>query len=128
MGSGSVAASAVGLSIAADATTVRVREGAPANGGRGAPGRAGIARRPRVAPDLSLPIATDSAGRTARRIVVPDDGEVNMRRDWIFGFGALSTLAVLVGIDLLLALVEDRGLAASHAILRGLGSPRPRRS
>jgi hypothetical protein len=31
-----------------------------------------------------------------------------MRRDWIFGFGALSTLAVLVGIDLLLALARDR--------------------
>ncbi len=43
-----------------------------------------------------------------------------MRRDWIFGFGAISTLAVLVGLDLLLALVEDRSLAASHALLRGL--------
>jgi len=47
-----------------------------------------------------------------------------MRRDWIFGFGAISTLALLVGIDLLLALVEDKSLAMSHAFLRGLRSPR----
>jgi hypothetical protein len=59
------------------------------------------------------------------RLVVsssPTSGEDIMRRDWIFGFGAVSTLAVLVGIDLLLALVKDRSLAASHALLRGLGS------
>jgi hypothetical protein len=31
-----------------------------------------------------------------------------MRREWIFGFGAISTLAVLVGIDLLVALAQDR--------------------
>ena len=48
-----------------------------------------------------------------------------MRRDWILGLGAISTLAVLVGLDLFLALVEDRSLAASHALLRALG-PRPR--
>lgn len=47
-----------------------------------------------------------------------------MRRDWILGLGALSTLALLVGIDLLLAVAEDRGLAASHALLRGLAPAR----
>lgn len=51
-----------------------------------------------------------------------------MRRDWILGLGALSTLAVLVGLDLLFAVAEDRGLAASHALLRGLApSPKPER-
>jgi len=45
-----------------------------------------------------------------------------MRRDWILGFGAMSTLAVLVGLDLLVALASDRSLAASHALLRGLGA------
>ena len=49
-----------------------------------------------------------------------------MRRDWLLGLGAISTLAVLVGLDLLLVLVEDRGLAASHAILRGLAPARAR--
>jgi hypothetical protein len=43
-----------------------------------------------------------------------------MRSDWFLGFAATSTLAVLVGMDLLLALVEERGLAASYALLRGL--------
>jgi hypothetical protein len=51
-----------------------------------------------------------------------------MRRDWILGFGAMSTLAVLVGIDLLLALFEEKGLAASHALLRGLRPARQRPS
>jgi hypothetical protein len=41
-----------------------------------------------------------------------------MRRDWIFGLGAISTLTVLVALDLLVALVEDRSLTASHALLR----------
>jgi hypothetical protein len=31
-----------------------------------------------------------------------------MRRDWIFGFGAISTLALLVGVDLLVALARER--------------------
>lgn len=43
-----------------------------------------------------------------------------MRRDWIFGLGAISTLTVLVVLDLFVALVEDRSLTASHALLRGL--------
>jgi len=29
-------------------------------------------------------------------------GEASMRRDWFLGLGAVSTLAMLVGIDLLL--------------------------
>jgi len=45
-----------------------------------------------------------------------------MRSDWIIGLGALSTLAVLVGIDLLLVTAEDRGLAASRAVLRKLAA------
>jgi hypothetical protein len=45
-----------------------------------------------------------------------------MRRDYILGTFAMSTLAVLVGIDLLLALVEDKSLAASYSLLRGLSS------
>jgi hypothetical protein len=49
-----------------------------------------------------------------------------MRRDWIIGLGAMSALAVLVGIDLLLAIVEDRSVAASYAILRGLAAERRR--
>ncbi len=51
-----------------------------------------------------------------------------MRRDWIFGLGAFSTLAVLVGLDLLLAVAGDRGVAASQALWRGLGpAPAPAR-
>jgi hypothetical protein len=38
----------------------------------------------------------------------------------------MSTLAVLVGIDLLLALVQDKSLAASHSLLRGLSTRRAR--
>ena len=49
-----------------------------------------------------------------------------MRRDWIFGLGAMTTLGVLVGLDLLIAVVEERSLAASHALLRGLAPARPR--
>jgi hypothetical protein len=41
-----------------------------------------------------------------------------MRSDWIIGLGALSTLAVLVGIDLLLVTAEDRG----RAVLRKLAA------
>ena len=51
-----------------------------------------------------------------------------MRSNWILGLGALSTLAVLVGLDLLVALAEDRGLAASHALLRGLTAAPPARA
>jgi hypothetical protein len=50
-----------------------------------------------------------------------------MRLDWVYGLGALWTLGVLVGIDLLVALVEQRGTEASFAILRELRAERPRR-
>jgi hypothetical protein len=54
-----------------------------------------------------------------------------MRTDWILGLGAVSTLAVLVGLDLLLGLAEDRGREASHALLRltvrSASDPRRRR-
>jgi hypothetical protein len=49
-----------------------------------------------------------------------------MRRDYILGTFAMSTLAVLVGIDLLLVLVEDKSLAVSYSLLRGLSSRRTR--
>jgi hypothetical protein len=49
-----------------------------------------------------------------------------MRRDWIFGLGAVSTLAVLVGIDLAMAIAYDGCLEASQALLRELRSSRPR--
>jgi hypothetical protein len=42
-----------------------------------------------------------------------------MRRDWILGLGASSTLLALVYADLALALVADRGQAASHLLWRG---------
>jgi len=42
-----------------------------------------------------------------------------MRRDWILGFGASSTLLLLVYADLALALVAARGHAASHLVWRG---------
>jgi hypothetical protein len=42
-----------------------------------------------------------------------------MRRDWILGFGAFSTLLVLVYADLAVALVKDRGQSASHHLWRG---------
>jgi hypothetical protein len=45
-----------------------------------------------------------------------------MRSDWIIGLGALSTLAFLVGLDLLLVTAEDRGLAASRAVFRRLAA------
>jgi hypothetical protein len=35
-----------------------------------------------------------------------------MRGDWLLGLGAASTLMVLVGFDLALALIADRGWAA----------------
>jgi hypothetical protein len=48
-----------------------------------------------------------------------------MRREWIYGFGAMSTLAVLVGLDLLVAVVAQRGATASRTLL--LAAQRPRR-
>lgn len=50
-----------------------------------------------------------------------------MRRDWIFGLGAVSTLVVLVGLDLVFTIAYDGCLVASHALLRGLRPPRSRR-
>ena len=47
-----------------------------------------------------------------------------MRTDWILGFGAMSTLAVLVGLDLLVALAAQKGAAASRMILQGARPPR----
>ncbi len=41
-----------------------------------------------------------------------------MQRDWILGLGAISTLTVLVGMDLMLALATERGRRASRAIIR----------
>lgn len=46
-----------------------------------------------------------------------------MRRDWFLGFGAFSTLMVLVGIDLALALIAHKGQVASTMILRSLRTP-----
>jgi hypothetical protein len=50
-----------------------------------------------------------------------------MRRDWILGTLAMSTLAVLVGIDLIVAVLGYKGLVASSALLRSLRSPGVRR-
>jgi hypothetical protein len=50
-----------------------------------------------------------------------------MRLEWIYGLGAMSTLAVLVGVDLLLALLEQKGVAVSYAVVRGLRQGRSRR-
>lgn len=41
-----------------------------------------------------------------------------MRGDWLLGLGAFSTLAVLVGFDLVLALIAHKGKAASVAFRR----------
>lgn len=49
-----------------------------------------------------------------------------MRRDWIFGLGALSTLGVLVGIDLAVAIAYDGCRVASQALMRGIRAPRTR--
>jgi hypothetical protein len=79
-------------------------------------------------PDRSLLPVADSAGVAVRSSVV-FFGEVLVRRDWIFGLGAVSTLAVLVGLDLLVALVHDRGLSASQSLQSRWGTPpnpRPR--
>ena len=53
--------------------------------------------------------------------------EVHMRREWFLGFGAFSTLMVLVGIDLALALIAHKGHEASTAILHSLRAPLGRR-
>jgi hypothetical protein len=45
-----------------------------------------------------------------------------MRLDWIFGLGAISTLAVLVGLDLALSMAAEAGKSASAVLIR-----RPRR-
>ena len=45
--------------------------------------------------------------------------EGTMRRDWILGLGATSTLLALVYADLALSLVAERGQAASHLLWRG---------
>lgn len=50
-----------------------------------------------------------------------------MRREWFLGFGAFSTLMLLVGIDLALALIAHKGQVASTAILRNLRVPLSRR-
>lgn len=42
-----------------------------------------------------------------------------MRGDWLLGLGAFSTLAVLVGFDLVLTLIAHKGLAASIAWRKG---------
>ncbi|APR85900.1 Hypothetical protein A7982_11249 [Minicystis rosea] len=47
-------------------------------------------------------------------------GEVDMRRDWFLGFGAVSTLMVLVGIDVALAMITHKGQVASESLLRSL--------
>jgi hypothetical protein len=49
-----------------------------------------------------------------------------MRRDWFLGFGAFSTLVILVGLDVALALLAHRGQIASAAIYYRLRAPRDR--
>jgi hypothetical protein len=63
-----------------------------------------------------------SGGAPWRRTVVRL--EATMRRDWILGFGAFSTLLVLVYADLAVALVADRGHSASHHLWRGFSRTR----
>jgi hypothetical protein len=50
-----------------------------------------------------------------------------MRNDWILGFGAASTLVLLVGLDLLLTSIADRSHAATVLMLRELRESRRRR-
>lgn len=50
-----------------------------------------------------------------------------MRRDLFLGFGAFSTLMMLIGIDLALTLIAHQGQRASTAILRSLKASRGRR-
>ncbi len=45
-------------------------------------------------------------------------------RDWVLGLGAVSTLAVLVGLDLMVTLAAERG---KTAVLRAVRPPRDRR-
>lgn len=49
-----------------------------------------------------------------------------MRRDLFLGFGAFSTLMLLIGIDLALTLIAHRGVQASTVILRQVRPPRGR--
>jgi hypothetical protein len=41
-----------------------------------------------------------------------------MQGDWIIGFGALSTLLVLIGLDHGMTVMADRSLQASRALVR----------
>lgn len=43
-----------------------------------------------------------------------------MRRDWVLGLGAFSTLTMLVGIDLLLTSMAHKGLIASRVAVKRL--------
>jgi hypothetical protein len=43
-----------------------------------------------------------------------------MRRDWFLGLGAVSTLAMLVGIDLLLTSMVQKSLLASRVAVKRL--------
>lgn len=47
-----------------------------------------------------------------------------MRLEWIFGLGAVSALAVLVGIDLAISMAAEAGKEASAVLVR---KTRPRR-
>lgn len=47
-----------------------------------------------------------------------------MRLDWIMGLGAVSTLAVLVGIDLALSMAAEAGKTASTVLIRRTRPPR----
>ena len=51
-------------------------------------------------------------------------GEGSMRRDWFTGLGAFSTLAMLVGIDLLLTSMAHKGWIASRVVVKRLRAPR----
>lgn len=50
-----------------------------------------------------------------------------MHGDWIIGFGALTTLLVLIGVDHGVTLLAHRGMEASRALVRraraGVGRP-----
>jgi hypothetical protein len=49
-----------------------------------------------------------------------------MRLDWIMGLGAVSALAVLVGVDLALSMAALAGKEASAVLIRSV-KPRPQR-
>ena len=51
-----------------------------------------------------------------------------MRHDWILGLGAVSALALLASIDLLVSTVTRRGQVVSTQLLASVtGARRPRR-